>query len=189
MGVMNHPEELTLLLRQATDGNAEARERLMPLVYDQLRAVAHRQLRSERPEHTLSPTALVHEAYLKLDRLDRLSWQNRAQFFAIAANLMRRVLVDHALARKATKRGGGMVPVPLDESLHVPDLTLHQVLVLDDILDTLEALEPRHSRIVELRFFAGLTIEETAEVLEVSPATVKRDWVLLRAWLQRELGG
>ncbi len=185
---MNHPEELTALLRQATDGNREARERLMPLVYDQLRGVAHRQLRQERPEHTLSPTALVHEAWLKLDQLDRLSWQNRTQYFAIAANLMRRVLVDHAVARKTQKRGGGVTPIPLDEALHIPDLTLHQVLVLDDLLEILQGLEPRHARIVELRFFAGLTIEETAGVLKVSPATIKRDWALLRAWLRRELG-
>jgi RNA polymerase sigma factor (TIGR02999 family) len=187
MSVMSDAADLTQLLRAATGGDDQARERLMPLVYDELRAIAGRQLRSERAGHTLSPTALVHEAYLKLDRLDRLDWQNRAHFFAIAAGVMRRVLVDHAVARKRQKRGGGQTPSPLDEGLHVPDVTLDQVLVLDDLLERLEARQPRHARIVELRFFAGLTIEETATAMDVSPATVKRDWTLLRAWLRREL--
>jgi RNA polymerase sigma factor (TIGR02999 family) len=185
---MDDRTDLTLLLNAATSGDTAARERLLAMVYDELRGIAGRQLRLERPEHTLSPTALVHEAYLKLNRLDRLDWQNRAHFFAIAAGVMRRVLVDHAVARKRLKRGGGIAPLPLDEALQVPDVTLAQVLVLDDLLTTLEAREPRHARIVELRFFAGLTIEETALALEISPATVKRDWVLLRAWLRRELG-
>ncbi|MEZ4386919.1 MAG: sigma-70 family RNA polymerase sigma factor [Candidatus Krumholzibacteriia bacterium] len=186
---MDERADLTRLLHDATGGDTEARERLLALVYDELRGIAGRQLRSERPGHTLSPTALVHEAYLKLNRLDRLDWQNRAHFFAIAAGVMRRVLVDHAVARKRQKRGGGVTPLPLDEGLQVPDVTLDQVLVLDDLLRTLEAREPRHARIVELRFFAGLTIEETAAALEISPATVKRDWALLRAWLRRELAG
>ncbi|HPF69999.1 MAG TPA: ECF-type sigma factor [Candidatus Krumholzibacteria bacterium] len=185
---MDERSNLTRLLRAATGGDGAARDQLMSLVYNELRVVAERQLRSERPDHTLSPTALVHEAYLKLDRLDHLDWQNRAQFFAIAAGAMRRVLVDHAVARKRHKRGGGVMPLPLDEGLHVPDATVEQVLVLDDLLRVLEEREPRHARIVELRFFAGMTIEETAGALAVSPATVKRDWTLLRAWLQRELG-
>lgn len=184
---MKHTDELTRLLRDAKEGNQDARERLMALVYDQLRGIARRQLRSERPEHTFSPTALVHEAFLKLDRLDRLDWRNRAQFFAIAAQVMRRVLVDHAVARKRQKRGGGVVPLALDEGLEIPDVTLQQVLVLDELLGTLAQREPRHARIVELRFFAGLTIPEVAAALDVSPATVKRDWTLLRAWLRREL--
>lgn len=187
MSGMEDPKELTRLLRHANEGDTDARERLMSIVYNELRGIAQRQLRAERPEHTFSPTALVHEAFLKLDRLDRLDWRNRAQFFAIAAGVMRRVLVDHAVARKRQKRGGGVAPLSLDEGLEIPDVTLEQVLALDDLLQALAEREPRHARIVELRFFAGLTIEEAAEALEISPATVKRDWVLLRAWLRREL--
>lgn len=188
MAAMTNQPDLTRLLQAATAGDELAREDLMGFVYGELRAIARRQLRAERPEHTFSPTALVHEAFLKLDQLDRLDWHNRSQFFAIAAGVMRRVLVDHAVARKRQKRGGGVTPRPLDEGLHVPEVTLEQVLVLDDLLQTLAAREPRHARIVELRFFAGLTIEEVAAALEISPATVKRDWVLLRAWLRREMG-
>ena len=181
--------EITVLLHQAAGGDDLARDRLVPLVYDQLRAMAGRQLRLERPDHTLSPTALVHEAYLKLARLDQLSWRDRAHFFAIAAGIMRNVLVDHAVARKRQKRRGAQKLLPLDEGLEVPDVTLEQVLVLDDLLRTLADRNERHARIVELRFFGGLTIEETAAALDVSPATVKRDWQLLRAWLQREMSG
>jgi RNA polymerase sigma factor (TIGR02999 family) len=178
--------EITVLLHQAAGGDDLARDRLVPLVYDQLRAMASRQLRGERPDHTLSPTALVHEAYLKLARLDRLSWKDRAHFFAIAAGIMRNVLVDHAVARKRQKRGGGQALLSLEAGLDVPDVTLERVLALDDLLRDLAARNERHARIVELRCFAGLTIEETAAALDVSPATVKRDWALLRAWLQRE---
>ena len=158
------------------------------MVYAELRAIARRQLSGERADHTLTPTALVHEAYLKLARLDRIEWQNRAHFFAIAARSMRNLLVDHAQRRNRQKRGGGVPNIPLDEAIGLPGVDPDQVLVLDNALKALEERNERHARIVEMRFFAGLTIEETAAALEISPATVKRDWTLLRAWLARELG-
>jgi RNA polymerase sigma factor (TIGR02999 family) len=187
-GAIDTPNDITRLLGEATAGDEVARDRLIPLVYAELRAIARRQLSRERADHTLTPTALVHEAYLKLAKLDRIEWQNRAHFFAIAARSMRNLLVDHAQRRNRQKRGGGVPNVPLEEALGLPGVDPDQVLALDSALKALEERNERHARIVEMRFFAGLTIEETADALEISPATVKRDWTLLRAWLARELG-
>ncbi len=182
--------EVTRILRELGH-EGDALDALLPVVYGELRQVAERQMRRERFDHTLQPTALVHEAYVKLSRLDRIKWANRAQFFAIAARVMRRVLVDHATARRAAKRGGGRERVALDEeSLALGSKEdAENILSLHDALSGLERLEPRLSRIVECRYFAGLTIEETAEALDVSSATVKRDWAVARAWLHRELSG
>ena len=181
----------TDLLIALRDGDRDAFDQLVPLVYDELRAIARRKLRSERSDHTLDTTALVHEAYLKLVQLDRVQWQSRAHFLAIAAQAMRNILVNHALRRKRVKRGGGAPHAPLDESAAesaiLPVTEADRILALDAALDRLAALNPRHARIVECRFFAGMTIEETASVLGISPATTKRDWSLLRAWLGREL--
>ena len=180
--------DLTRLLVDWSRGDQTALERLMPLVYDELRALAERSLRHERSGHTLQGTALVHEAYLKLVDQRQVRWQDRAHFFAVAAQLMRRILVDHARRHAAVKRGSGEPPLPLDQ-VDVPAAAapLTDWLALDGALHRLEALDVRQARTVELRFFGGLTIEETAEVLQVSPATVKNDWTLARAWLFREL--
>jgi len=151
--------------------------------------MAHRQLRDERSGHTLSTTGLVHEAYLKLSRLDHFGWRNEAQFRAEAARAMRRVLIDYAEARRAAKRGGGRVQVELDSLAALTDESLEQVLALHAALELLGADHPRHARVVECRFFAGMTVPEIAEALDLSPATVKRDWQMARAWLNRQLGG
>lgn len=161
---------------------------LLPLVYGELKRIAARQLRSERAGHTLCTTALVHEAWLELSNLDRIKWQNRSHYLAVAAQAMRRVLIDHAVARRAQKRGGGQHV----ESLETDPLVMVQeraaeLLDLDHALERLAALDERQARIVECRFFGGMSIEETAAALDVSPATVKRDWALGRAWLNREL--
>lgn len=161
---------------------------LLPLVYGELKRIAARQLRSERAGHTLCTTALVHEAWLELSNLDRIKWQNRNHYLAIAAQAMRRVLIDHAVARRAQKRGGGQHV----ESLEADALAMVQerggeLLDLDQALERLAVLDERQARIVECRFFGGMSIEETAAALDVSPATVKRDWALARAWLNREL--
>ncbi|HET9251374.1 MAG TPA: ECF-type sigma factor [Candidatus Eisenbacteria bacterium] len=181
-------KRITELLIAFQGGNPSALEELVPLIYDQLRRLARRKLRHEREDHTLTTTALVHEAYLKLVQIDRMEWQSRAHFFAIAARAMRRVLVNHALRRKRVKRGGGVPHHPLDET-ELPIAEADRVLELDTALRKLAAWNPRHASIVECRFFAGMTIEETAAALGTSPATVKRDWTLLRAWLERELRG
>jgi RNA polymerase sigma factor (TIGR02999 family) len=156
-------------------------------VYDDLRRMAHRQLRAERPDHTLSTTALVHEAYLKLARLDRIQWQNRAHFCAEAARAMRRILVDWAVRRGAQKRGGSLARVELDRLQAVTDHDAGQLLALHSALQALEREHPRHARVVECRFFGGMSVPEVAEALGLSPATVKRDWQIARAWLNREL--
>jgi len=169
---------------------AAARESLddfVPELYDELRGMAHRRLRGERADHTLSTTALVHEAYLKLAKLDRMEWQNRAHFCAEAARAMRRILVDYAVRRGAKKRGGDRVKVEMDEAFAITDAEAGQLLSLHRALEDLEAHHPRHARVVECRFFAGMTIPEIGEVLDISPATVKRDWQMARAWLNREL--
>jgi len=176
------------LLLSLSQGNRAALNHLMPVVYEELRAIARRRLRHERPEHTLNTTALVHEAYLKLIELDRVQWQSRAHFLAIAAQAMRNILVSHARARKRLKRGGGAPHQPLDDSVGLPADETDRILALEAALEKLAELNPRHARVVELRFFGGMTIEETAVVLEVSPGTAKRDWSLLRRWLGRELG-
>ncbi|MFW6079093.1 MAG: ECF-type sigma factor [Gemmatimonadota bacterium] len=160
---------------------------LVPLVYAELRRIAHHRLRGERDGHTLDTTALVHEAYLKLSRLDRIDWQGRTHFLAVAAQAIRRVLIDHAVARNAQKRGGGRARVPLDSISLGSDQHVEELVALSDALDRLKAIDERQARVVECRFFAGMTIRETAEAIEVSPATVKRDWRLASAWLYREL--
>ncbi|HET9251743.1 MAG TPA: ECF-type sigma factor [Candidatus Eisenbacteria bacterium] len=181
--------QVTELLLELRRGNRAVLDDLVPIVYDELRAIARRRLRSERGGHTLTTTALVHEAFLKLVQLDRIEWQSRAHFFAIAAQAMRHVLVNYALRRKRVKRGGGAVHVPLEDAPDLPVAEADRILALDAALERLVALNPRHARIVECRFFAGMSIEETATALDISPATAKRDWALLRAWLRRELNG
>jgi len=180
------PLDVTKLLAAWNAGDAEALDRLLPAVYDELRRLARSRLRFEARGQSLQPTALVNEAYMRLVRMKRLQWQNRAHFFALCGRLMRHILVDAARARKFAKRAGG-VRVAIDDALlpaagHDPD-----VVALDDALSALEALDPRKGRVVELRFFAGLNVEETAAVLGVSPDTVSRDWKFAKTWLYREL--
>ena len=184
---MESPEGITQLLVDWGNGDQAALERLMPLVYAELRRLATNYLRRERTGHTLQPTALVNEAYLKLVGQKNAKWQNRAHFFAISAQLMRRILVDYARSRNYLKRGGGMPKVSLSEAAGVSVERAADFVALDDALESLAAIDPRKSRIVELRFFGGLSVEETAEVLDVSPRTIKRDWSLAQAWLHREL--
>jgi RNA polymerase sigma factor (TIGR02999 family) len=178
---------VTDLLRAAGSGDRTAFDRLFPLVYDVLRRIAHRKLAGERAGHTLATTDLVHEAYLKLVRLDRIEWQGRAHFLAIAAQSMRNILVNYALRRKAGKRGGGQGGVPADEHLAIAAAPAADLLAVHEALERLEAIDPRQCRVVECRFFAGMSIEETAEAVGISPASVKRDWTLARAWLNREM--
>jgi RNA polymerase sigma factor (TIGR02999 family) len=185
---MDTSKTVTRLLVELSDGNEAAMDELMPIVYDELRQIARGQLRGERSDHTLNTTALVHEAYLKLVRLDRIQWQNRAQFFGIAAQAMRRILINYAVKRNAQKRGGGTPDVPLDDAVVMSPAQATELIALNDALEQLEALSPRQGRVVECRFFAGMTIGETAAALDVSPATVKRDWTAARAWLNNALG-
>ena len=182
------PSDVTELLIAAQGGSPDAVSRLMPVVYEELRGLAAGYLRSERADHTLQTTGLVHEAYLKLVDQKRTTWKNRSHFFGIAAQAMRRILVDHARRRLAAKRDGGR-PVTLDDEVAGIPGDTDEVLAVDEALERLAALDPRQSLIVELRYFAGLSVEETAEALEISPATVKRDWTSAKAWLQRELAG
>jgi len=178
---------VTQLLQQWSQGREDALERLLPEIYAELRRLAASYLRGERRDHTLQPTALVHEAYIKLVDQRAVHWQNRAHFFGIAAQAMRRILVDYARTRAAAKRGAGRRPVPLDDALDVgamPDLDL---LALDEALVRLAAIDAQQGRVVELRFFGGLTMDETAEALRISPATVGREWALAKAWLFAEL--
>jgi RNA polymerase sigma-70 factor, ECF subfamily len=184
---MANPKQVTELLISLRDGNRGALDELVPLVYDELRQIASRKLRSERAGHTLDTTALVNEAYLQLVQIDRIQWQSRAHFLAIAAQAMRNILVAHARRRKRVKRGGGAPHVELGQAGDLPAREAGRILDLDEALDELATLNPRHARLVECRFFGGMTIEETAEVLGVSTATAKRDWTVLRGWLQREL--
>jgi RNA polymerase sigma factor (TIGR02999 family) len=177
------------MLIAAGGGDAAAAERLVGLVYEELRRRAEALMARESPGHTVQATMLVHDAYLKLIRQDRASYRDRNHFFAIAAQTMRRLLVDHARGRRRDKRGGGQVKVSLDEGLGLPAGAGADVLAVDEALTRLEALDPEQARIVELRYFVGLGIEETAEALDISPATLKRRWALARAWLFKELGG
>ena len=180
--------DVTALLISWSSGERSAADRLIPAVYDELHRQAARALRREGDEHTLQATALVHEAYLRLVDQRRVEWRNRAHFFGIAAEVMRRVLVDHARARLAAKRGGGMQRLTLDEAVEVSSGGGDaDVLALHDALERLALLDAGQARLVELRYFGGLNIEETADTLGVSPATVKREWALARAWLRREL--
>jgi RNA polymerase sigma factor (TIGR02999 family) len=201
---MNKPPDgrVTQLLVNWASGDQRALNELMPLVYGELRRLAERHLRGERPHHTLQRTALVHEAYLRLINQKDVSWQSRAQFIGLASQLMRRILIDHARARRRAKRGGGVTPVSLNqtsvvmtadeggtqvEALELAANPAVDLTAIDSALRRLEALDPKQGRIVELRFFGGLSIEETAEVIGVSTATVKREWALARAWLRREI--
>jgi len=182
------PKGVTQLLVEWGNGDQAAFDQLMPLVFDELRRLANGYLRRERQGHTLQPTALVNEAYLRLIDQNQIDWKNRAQFFGVAAKLMRHILVDHARQRRAAKRGGAEYKLSLSEAdrfSHEPEASL---IALDDALNALAATKPQHSRVVELRFVGGLTIEETAEVLGISHATVERDWSFARAWLRREIG-
>ncbi len=178
---------VTRLLVDWTDGSVAARDELMPLVYEELRRLAGARLRGERADHTLQATAIVHEAYIRLVDQTRVEWRNRAHFFAIAARLIRRILVDHARRRCAQKRGGGDVRVTLDEQLVAPAMREIDLVALDDAMRELAELDPELSGLVELRFFGGLTIRETAESLGVSAATVKREWATARAWLHQRI--
>ncbi len=180
---------LTQLLLEWNRGKETAQEELLALVYGELRRLAARKLELERQGHTLQPTALVHEVYLRLVDQTRVEWQNRAQFFAIAAQTMRRILVDHARRHQAKKRGAAATHVVFDESLQTPSSKDVDVLALNDLLKDLAELDERQSRIVEMRFFGGLQVKEIAEVLSISPATVKRDWSTARAWLYQQLKG
>jgi RNA polymerase sigma factor (TIGR02999 family) len=179
--------DVTALLGELGKGNAEAGSALIPLVYEELRRIAGACMRRERSDHTLQATALVHEAYVKLLDQHSVDWQSRAHFFGIAAQVMRRVLIDYARGHVRDKRGGGIQPVPLDEALVFSPERSDEFLELDRALDRLAGHDPRLAKIVELRFFGGLTVEEAAEVLGVSPVTVKRDWALAKAWLHGEL--
>ena len=181
--------EITRLLKAWGAGDSAALDKLLPLVHDELRRLAHQYMRREQPGHLLQTSALVNEAYLRLIDQTQVRWQNRAHFFGIAARLMRRILVDDARRRHRDKRGGHAIQVPLDEAADVPQQQAANLLVLDDALQSLAAIDPRQSEIVELRFFGGLSIEETAEVLKVSPGTVMRDWTFARAWLRQEMAG
>ncbi len=180
-------EEITQLLLAWGQGDQAALERLLPLVYEEMRQIAHHHMRRQRPDHTLQTTALVNEAYLRLVDAQRVQWQNRVHFFALAAQAMRHILVDLARARGNQKRGGGATQVALEEALIVSAERGADVLALDEALQTLAKLNARQSQIVELRYFGGLSEEETAAVLQLSPRTVRRDWSLARAWLYREL--
>jgi RNA polymerase sigma factor (TIGR02999 family) len=179
---------ITHLLNEWSDGDRQALDKLTPLVYEELRQQAARYLRRERPGHTLQTTALIHEAYLRLIDAKDVHWQSRAHFFAIAANIMRRILVDHARRRDADKRGGSQIRVRPDEAFGVVNAIDVDLLAIDEALSRLETMDPQQARVVELRFFSGLTVEETAAALGVSPKTVKRDWSVARAWLRREIG-
>jgi RNA polymerase sigma factor (TIGR02999 family) len=182
--------EVTRLLQDLSDGSREALDKLLPLVYEELRRLAHSYLTHERPDHTLQTTALVHEAYLKLIDQHSVNWENRAQFFAISAQAMRRILIDSARRHTSIKRGSGGTKISLDEAAPVSGKTANEsLLALDMALQELEKVDAEQSRIVELRYFGGLTIEETAEVLKTSPATVKREWTMARAWLYQALAG
>lgn len=183
------PKEITRLLVAWGDGDAKALEALTPLVYQQLHRLAHHYLSNERTGHTLQTSALVNEAYLRLIDWKNVRWENRAHFFGVSAQLMRRILVDFARSRRYEKRGGGAVAIQLDEAALISGETSTDLVALNEALLSLAKLDDRQSRVVELRFFGGLTVEETAEVLKVSEATVRRDWSLARAWLRREIVG
>jgi|SRR5579871_2729241 len=180
------PGEVTRLLRQFSDGNQDAVRQLVPLVYEQLRRMAARQMRAERPDHSLQPTALVHEVYLKLLKQKKVSWESRTQFYSVAARLMRRVLVDHARQFKTSKRGKGQ-KISLELTLIYSPQQSGELLAIDEALVRLGERDPRSSRVVELRYFGGCSEEEIAAVLGISTRTVKRDWRVARAWLYAEL--
>jgi RNA polymerase sigma factor (TIGR02999 family) len=177
------PENITRLLIELTNGNRAAVDALLPLIYDELRSLAANYLRRERPDHTLQPTALVHEAYLRMVDQTRVNWQNRAHFFGVAAQMMRRILVDHARAQSAGKRGADFQKLSLDENIDKAVERSSELLALDEALSELAEIDEQKARIVELRYFVGLSAEETAEILGVSPITIKRHWRITKAWL------
>jgi RNA polymerase sigma-70 factor, ECF subfamily len=179
--------DVTVLLAQVRAGNQQAAEQLIPLIYNELRRIAGAYLRRERPGQTLQATALVHEAYLRLANGQEGPWQNRAHFFAIAANTMRRILVDHARRRLASKRGGGARKVELDDSVLIGKDKLEDVIAVDEALKRLEKLDPRLSQLVELRYFTGLDVEDAAEAMGISTMKLKREWRSAKAWLNQEL--
>jgi len=183
------PQEVTELLQAWSRGEQGALDKLAPVVYRELHRLAQRYMAQERPGQTLQATALVNEAYLRLVDVKQVSWQNRAHFFGVSAQCMRRILVERARARRTLKRGSGGPAVTLDEGLLITPAAGPDLVALDDALKDLAAIDPRRSQVVELRFFGGLTVEETAEVLHVSPVTVMNDWKFAKAWLLRELGG
>jgi RNA polymerase sigma factor (TIGR02999 family) len=179
--------EVTQILVELRRGNREAEGRLIPLVYTELRRIAANHLRREAAAHSLQPTALVHEAYLRLVRIQEVDWQSRSHFFAVSATLMRRILVDHARAHQARKRGDGFDPILFDEALMPGPERAPEILALDDALERLAKLDERQAKIVEMRFFAGMSEEEAGEALGISSRTVKRDWRVAKAWLYKEL--
>ena len=181
------PQEVTQLLVDWGNGNQAALDRLMPLVYTELRQLAHRYMRRERPGHTMQTTALIHEAYLRLVDQNQVRWQHQAHFFGIAARLMRQILIEHARSHTRAKRGGGVGTISLDEAAIVSQARATALLALDDALERLATIDPRKSQVVELRFFGGLSVEEAAQVLNIAPNTVLRDWRMAKAWLRREI--
>ncbi|MCW5982506.1 MAG: sigma-70 family RNA polymerase sigma factor [Bryobacteraceae bacterium] len=184
------PGEVTLLLGKLAERDPDAAGELMPLVYQELRRIAGYYMRDERASHTLQPTALVNEAYLRLADQTRVDWRNRAHFFGVAARLMRRILVDHARERVAAKRGGRRARIDLDQiEVGLTREGCEELLAVEEALTRLREFDPQQERIVELRYYGGLTVEETAEALRISPRTVKREWAMARAWLQAELAG
>jgi RNA polymerase sigma factor (TIGR02999 family) len=185
---MSTSGDITELLHAHAAGDRDALDRLLPQVYDELRRIAGARLRRERPDHTLHSTDIVHEAFMKLMPLERIDWRDRAHFYALASRAMRNVLVDHAERRGTAKRGGGYVAVPLEEIPQAVERPLEDLIALSRALDELERIDERQARVVECRFFGGLDIDETAEALGISPATVSRDWSFARAWLHRSLG-
>ena len=180
--------DVTELLEAHAAGDSAAFDKLFPQVYEELRRMARGRLRNERVDHTLGATELVHEAFFRLIRLDRIDWRGRAHFLAIASHAMRQVLLDYAIQRGAQKRGGGIRPVTLDRLEVAAEVQSEELIALCDALDELEKLEPRQARVVECKFFGGLSIDETAEALGISAATVSRDWTVARAWLHAQLG-
>ncbi len=186
---MDESPDVTRILQEAARGRRDAVDRAMPVIYEELRRIAQGHLSRERPDHTLTTTALVHEAYMKLVDINQVDWQDRAHFFAMAARQMRRILIDYARRAGRAKRGGDAVLVSLDEATDFPVLRSESLLRLDEALERLEQTNERQCRVVECRCFVGLSVEETAEALDTSPTTVKRDWAFARAWLNRELGG
>jgi len=186
---VNSANEVTQLLVSWGKGDQQSLESLIPLVYDELRRQARRYLRRERPDHTLQSSALVHEVYVRLIDQRQANWHNRSQFFGVAAQLMRRILVDHARSRGAVKRGAGVTKLAIAEEVAAIEMQNVDLIALDTSLTKLEQVDPQQCRIVELRFFSGLSIEDTADALGISPATVKRDWAMVKAWLYREISG
>jgi RNA polymerase sigma factor (TIGR02999 family) len=181
------PQEITQLLMKWSQGDKSALDQLVPLVYPELRRLAKRHMNRENPGHTLQTSALINEAYLKLVDQQNVEWQNRAHFFAVAAQLMRHILVDHARTRNYAKRGGGAPKVPLDEAAALTEQRAAELIALDDALRDLATLDERRSQIIELRFFGGLSLDETAEVINISPSTVQREWRAAKAWLHHTM--